>query len=200
MILAFDCDGVLADFNSAYGALIVKVSGEDRFPGGWKDDPNYPSTWFWEREAGYTKEVENKVWREHILKEGVFWTSLKPYEPETLKRIGKLSLTHDVYFVTHRMGKKAKQQTEEWLYKHGMVNYPTVICVKESTDKLAILQAIGAEAFIDDKPETCNDTALGRYGMKTYVLDQPWNRGKTNGKVLRVPSVQAMLEDLKLWT
>lgn len=176
MILAFDIDGCFADFTTTYGELLIKTSGKDLLPPGWRTDPNFPSVWYWEREAGYG-EWESKVWTEIILPGDKFWKELKPLPSAdmTLRHINRLAKQHDVYFLTHRPGKSAKSQTEEWLYEFG-INYPTVIV---TGDKAPILKAIGADFFVDDKWETVAQVSDLFYNVKPihlFLQDAPYNR------------------------
>lgn len=211
MTLAFDIDGCLANFTKGYAKLLIKVSGVDLFPPNWKgdDDPHFPTTWFWERAMGYG-QWEKAVWKEHILVDGKFWEKLPPLPgtPETLARINELAKAgHNIYFVTHRMGVEAKQQTERWLYKYG-INYPTVLL---SGDKLPLIKSLEVDAFIDDKPSTVNTVAVDNPQRRTFVKDAPYNRGMTPANLdgtpneayvvpvaIRVPSVAAMLDHLEL--
>ena len=180
-ILAFDIDGVLANFTKAYGELLTKVGGE-KLPKGWQDDPNFPPTWGWERPAGFSEEVENKVWTKYILQEGsLFWKNLEPLPTarETLMYLNGLVKkgAAECYFLTHRMGHNAKLQTEEFLFANGL-DYPTVIL---AADKMPWLRLLKASFFIDDKMETVQD--LSRVAseekwpdFQLYLKQAPYNR------------------------
>lgn len=181
--LAFDIDGVLADFTSSYGHALIEVTGRNLLPDGWETNPEFPLTWYWERDAGYTKEEEQKTWNEKILSSATFWKKLAPL-PDTkdvIKQINRLAREgHDIYFLTHRMGKQAKKQTEEWLYNLG-VNYPTVLL---SGNKTPLLQALEIDFFVDDKLSTVEDAALHymKRGKGCVVLkDAPYNREGRSG-------------------
>lgn len=208
--LGIDIDGCLANFSLAYGELLIKVSGQDRLPPGWKTDPNFPSTWYWERAAGYSPAVEKEVWDKHIIKNPAFWEDLDCYEwaPETVRQLNRLSKKgNDVYFITQRMGDRAKLQTEKWLYELGM-DYPTVCLVASHTEKVPIIRALGIGFFVDDKAETIVDVSqLVKPLEQTappfylYVKDAPYNRGVEypNGKVKHASSVKDALEQTGLW-
>lgn len=194
MRLGIDIDGCLADFNTAYGELIVKTTGIDFFPDGWKQDPNFPKTWNWEIDNGYTPEQIKKVW-DVIVKNPRFWKKLEPY-PETkevLKELNSLAKKGtDVYFLTHRMGVKAKQQTEEWLYDLGM-SYPTVLI---TGDKCPVLHNLGIRFFIDDKLATMNDVVrkLGVRDNHYYILNRPYNQ---SGREHGMKAANSILEALR---
>lgn len=207
MKLAIDIDGCLADFSSAYGDLLIKVSGRDLLPVDRKTNPDWPTTWYWERAAGYTKEIESEVWNNHILKTGTFWEDLEPMEHAsgTVRRLNALSKHHDIYFITQRMGVRAKLQTEKWLYELGM-DYPTVCLVTKGDEKVAIMQALGISFFVDDKAETVVDASrlvdpAEPSKFQLYVKDAPYNRVQyPAGKVTVVGSVKESLEKAGLWT
>lgn len=205
MKLAIDIDGCLADFNTGYGELLIQATGENKFPPTWKQDlaaGTYPTTWFWDREAGYTKEQEALVWQKYIQKQGIFWESLGAYPDaaETVRMLNRLmKLGHDIYYVTNRFGLKAKYQTEKWLYGLGM-DYPTVIL---SENKGPLLESLGADFFVDDKLSTI-ETVAAQYGatqkkMAIYLKDAPYNReGRTNSYKV-VSSVKEALKDFDVW-
>lgn len=194
MRLGFDIDGCLADFNSAYGKLLIEVTGVNHFKDGWETDPEFPKTWNWELDAGYTKEQMGMVW-DVILKNPKFWLNLEPM-PEAkalIKELNKLARKGtDIYFLTHRMGVKAKFQTEEWLYGLGM-HYPTVLL---TGDKAPILHNLGVKFFVDDKLATMNDIhrQLGSKGNHYYLLNRPHNQvGREHG----VRAVNSIVEALQ---
>lgn len=214
MRLAFDIDGVFADFSTAYANLLIEVDGKDRLPEGWRNNPElHTPVWYWERHYGYSKEVEKNVWENHILKSKDFWYELEalPGAGETIHHINKLvQRGHDVYFLTHRMGLKAKRQTEDWLNfiyddagnLRGMDN-PTVLL---SSDKTPILGALGINFYIDDKAETIVEASklvdvTDPNKFQLFVKDAPYNRVQyPSGKVTVVGSVKDALEKAGLWT
>lgn len=197
MKLTFDLDGVLANFNDAYHGRLLKVTGENRFPTDWQ-----PLSWDWDRDYGYTAQEIADTWA-NIWKDKLFWRKLKPLaEPEVFARIAVLSKTHDVYFLTHRSGIDAKQQTERWLYDQG-INYPTVIM---TGDKLPILKAIKADFFIDDKLDTMNEIVAAINEPKAkwqpshlYMMDAPYNRKNRDDRLHIATSVKHALEQANLW-
>ena len=170
--ICLDLDGVFCDFTRAYGDLLIKVGG-DLLPEGWRDDPTFPRTWFWERDAGYSAEIEKEVWHSHILQKGsTFWQTLEPLPDarETLMMLNARQKRGDaVWFVSHRMGYRAHQQTLDWLYENG-IDYP---CLFFAADKIPYLRLLDATFFIDDRIETLNE--LMRVATEEcWVLDKKW--------------------------
>lgn len=197
-VVGIDLDGCLADFTTAYAELLIFVSGRDLLPPGWRTDPRFPSTWFWERAAGYTPEEESEVWQEHILKPGTFWQSLDllPDAKSAIKQLNRLSMQgHDIYFLTHRMGKHAKLQTERWLYEHGM-SYPTVLL---TGDKAPVIASLKLDFYIDDKPDNLIE-ASRVMSSGLYVMDAPYNWQEVPPDLPRVKSVKDALITAGLWT
>lgn len=198
MKLAIDLDGCLANFTHAFGDLLIEHTDENLLGERWKEDPAFPSTWNWHLAAGYTDAQSERAWR-HVTTSDKFWLTLKPLDGAvgSLKQLNRLSkYGHDVYFITHRVGRKAKWQTEEWLETHGM-EHPTVIL---SGNKVPILAGIDADFFIDDKLQTVTD-AVAQFGggMTVMLKDAPYNReGRPDG-LIAVPSVEDALKHLELW-
>src|SRR3990167_1842049 len=114
-------DGVLANFIPAYQQLILEVSGVNRFH---PNDDKHPPCWDWPEYRGYSKDVINAAWA-RIRGCHDFWLSLgETTHCSTLRMcIFDLMRFHDIYFVTSRVGKDAKWQTEQWLILHLGMQY-----------------------------------------------------------------------------
>ena len=201
--VVLDIDGCLANFNHGYGDLLIKLEG-DKLPEDWKTNPEWPPVWFWDRDAGYSKETEEKAW-DTITSDPKFWQTLEPLEGarEVLMNLngqvkaGKI----EVYFITHRPGVKAKLQTENWLYDHG-IDFPTVLI---ASNKVPFLQAIKANFFEDDKAETVQDVSRASRSdewpdFKLYLKMAPYNKAIQGGTGYKgAVSVKDALIDTGLW-
>ena len=206
--ICYDLDGVLACFNHGYANLLISLSGKDLLPKGWRTDPNFPSVWYWERKYGYGGKWENKAWKEHILVNGWFWERLDPLPnmEEVFRQINRLAREgHQVYFLSHRQGKDAKRQSEKWLYAQG-IDYPTVLLVEKSPDKVPLLKALNIHFYVDDKLETMNelmqtadDERWRMDGRGFYLLDRPYNRTGRRNDVSVAISVKAAMVGAGLW-
>lgn len=170
--IGIDMDGIVVSFEHGYAPLLTSVSGID-FPE--VGSREWPRTWDWEKDAGVTNEQAGKVWG--IIKgSDTFWFDLPPHEgaEEFLGRINRLSpLDFDIYFITNRMGREVKSQTEEWLIQHGFGS-PTVLI---SGQKGNVANALNLDLYIDDKDTNCLDVVEKSPRTRCLVLDRPYNRG-----------------------
>jgi uncharacterized HAD superfamily protein len=186
--IVFDVDGVLADFiqgftnlaNGLYGTPVITTAMQptwDGYPG--MNGLQIDGTW---------DVIKKKDW--------TFWYNLHPLvSNEVFQRINDLSDDNQVYFVTARIGREAKQQTEGWLHKHGIV-YPTVII---SPNKGEACQLVKATHAIEDKAG--NAIAIQYMSSaRSYIIDRPYNRydnSVVGTKVKRVKTVDEFLNDVE---
>ena len=159
-------DGVLAQFNNSYAALLAQQTGII-FPA---ESDEWPDTWYWDRKAGVQKADETSAWKQ-IKSSDRFWFDLPPY-PDVMEFLIWLKyFRQDTYFVTNRSGNKAKYQTERWLHKAGFPE-PTVLI---SQEKDLVCKALEIMHYIDDKNENCKAVASFAPKTKGYMLKRPWN-------------------------
>jgi 5'(3')-deoxyribonucleotidase len=193
MKLGIDVDGVLADFNTAFIAYVIKVTGVDFFPARPFDIPcwNYPQYY------GYSEKQVTAVW-DVVKQDGRFWRTLPTYPNSrlSLNRLIDCGLRgDDVYYITNRMGVTPKCQTERWIRMLGYA-YPTVLI---TGDKAGAARVLELDAYIDDKWENCDAVSKTVYRgirVRTFLLDRPWNREMAPKLVTRVGSIAAMLNQL----
>lgn len=190
MIIQWDMDGVLANFNQGYRMLLNDSYGlrlnVDEKPAFWDDLPE-----------GVTPEMDKEVWK-YIKASDDFWFSLRPLvTPDVLDRIACLNA--DQYFVTSRVGATAKGQTEDWLAHHafgGASTYPSVIVSKRKSEAA---NALGATYAIDDKLGNVLQLYYNCPKTKVFCLDTPYNRldPRLAGRgVRRVYSVTEFLDGI----
>lgn len=208
MKLGIDIDGCLANFTHAFGDLLISTTGENKLPDNWRTSENFPATWNWHYDAGYTPDQVHRVWVGMVEGGGKFWRDLPalPTAEATIKQLDRLSKAgHEVYFLTHRSGKKAKQQTENWLIDHGMT-MPTVLL---TGNKLPVMVSLELDFFIDDKLATVNeiyrhysDPNAPKPANSPVILlkDAPYNwRGRVQG-LRSVHTVEEGLREIGLWS
>ncbi len=200
MNLGIDVDGVLGDFNKSMMEWCRKITGRDLFPPGYQ-----PHTWNYPEALGYTNEEVSAMWSA-IKRDELFWLSLDGY-PETpaaiVYLVNRRAQGDDIYFITNRVGVRAKGQTEAWLSGRGF-RQPTVLL---SGEKGLCAKALKLDAYIDDKWENCVDVAYEpvfnelkgqwetrRTATNVFLMDRPWNSGQFDPAVCRVQAVQLMTE------
>lgn len=195
--LGIDIDGVLANFCDAFAKVVTKQTGIT-FP---RTSKEWPAVWNWDRAAGVTPEQEALAWKT-VWADDNFWTNLAPM-PEaqmTATQLNHLAkLGHEVYYLTHRAGDRAKYQTEKFLFGIG-VDYPTVLL---GGDKVPLIRHLKLDFFIDDRPDTilevtrvAEEENLPVKGH-IFVKDAPYNKGVNVGQ--RVNLVMDALKQEGLW-
>jgi 5'(3')-deoxyribonucleotidase len=206
--IGVDVDGVLAQFNKPYAALLEELGvPTGTFP---IEDPLFPPCWDWDilymEKAGWSPEaIKAKIdvaWAA-IRKSTAFWATLPSYPTTHLDIINLRTVVEnawDVYFITCRPGMTAKFQTEAWLMSKGLKApfIPTVLIVENGeVNKSRLCKALELDAIIDDKPSNLQNV---RPPTTKYLLDRPFNREwyELGGheQCHRVKSVTEMLEKL----
>ena len=173
MRIGFDVDGVLARFTTAYQQLVVDVAGVDLFEPG---DATDPPCWNWPEYRGYDKNTIDKVWG-HIKGSHDFWMSLSELPDCCTLRTLILDLQrwHDIYFVTSRVGRDVKWQTEQWLRLHLQMDLPTVLM---SSEKGLVAKALKLDVYVDDNADNVNDvirrtTPTQNFVPAMYCIENP---------------------------
>lgn len=167
MNLAIDIDGVLADFNTSFGKLLMKIQPELKID---IYSSAYPAVWDYPKHYGFSAETINAAWTE-VKNSGLFWRSLFPYMTahKDIWELSKARWVHDIYFVTTRPGKTAKAETEEWLRANGFENATVVICY----DKPILCEAMKIDLIVDDKPE---NLWMEYGGCRRALFKRPYNK------------------------
>jgi len=170
--IAFDIDGVLADFSGRF-CEFLRFSHGDHLPVINGDESVVDYEWkFYPLENHHIQKAF-----EDILHIKDFWLSLEA------KSIDELNWIHflqdkkiDVYFITSRHAtcgpKTPAQESSEWLQKMGWKN-PNVIV---SFNKGAVVNALGINYFIDDHVSNCLDVLKFAPLCNTYLLSCAHNK------------------------
>jgi len=189
-------DGCLAQFNASFADEILSVIGDRRWPEGY--DTSDPPVWEWPRHFGYTKEEEDRVWQE-VWASKYFWHDLDVIlgELKSLYLLNDLSRCdgHEIYFITHRKGRCAQWQSNEWLQEHGVAC--SAVLISQSRNKFPLIQALGLDAYIDDNIDTANDLAReqaeGAIQTRIYLRSTRHNQESRHPGLRVVDSVWEML-------
>jgi len=185
-------DGTLADLSSAYAAV------EDRLFGAEAAEHERPAPEAREEEQHVeigdapAEPVEiprklssrraairsgtrhrDRIWRV-IEATPNFWTTLKPIDPEAIKRINQLTLEHnwEVFFITQRpatAGANVQWQTHKWLLEYG-IEMPNVIPLSGGRGKVA--SALQLDYLIDDTPQNCVDVLSDSSTRAILLVDE----------------------------
>ena len=186
--IAFDLDGVLADFETAYREVEERLFGaadaeqpvlepeaqaaEESENDG--DDPTLP-----QERAGTTDHPrfrptpgrQSRVWREIEATEN-FWETLKPIDDSVVPRIQALASQHnwEIFFVTQRPGSAGdtvQRQTQRWLVRQGFET-PSVLVLQRSRGRLA--DALSLDYLVDDSTKNCVDVISESHTKALLVL------------------------------
>lgn len=162
--VAFDLDGVLADFLGAYERIADElfvgwrnrtdtqsesVMSEDPAPGDIGGEPA--------RRLSTRRQAA--VWK-RIRSTDDFWLTLDPIDPKAVSEIQEraASMGWDVFFVTQRpatAGRTVQVQTQRWLMEQGFA-LPSVIVHTGARGRLA--SALELDFLVDDSVQHCVDT------------------------------------------
>lgn len=170
--IGFDMDGVLADFESAFREFEVRLFGEDAPPAeqpearaAEEERGETPRRRASDRREGETPSAQlqtrrklDRVWAA-IEATPNFWTTLKPIDPDAVRRIKEMMERHgwEVFFITQRPrteGQTVQRQTQRWLVEQGF-DWPSVLVVPASRGRAAA--ALHLDYLVDDSPKNCLD-------------------------------------------
>lgn len=203
MKIGIDIDGVLADFQPAYRAALIKATGKDLYP-----DADYNACypcWQHPQHWGYTNADNKAAWA-IIADNEFFWEHLEGY-PNTEEALFNIHQNiamryWEVYFITDRPGKWPKIQTERWLRGKNTLNMtnrdefrPTVLVTGE---KGQMANALKLDSYIDDKWENCLDVWNASGQTHVWMLERPWNAGWRQDAVRKgITPVKSLTDMLK---
>ena len=193
MRLAFDMDGVLADFAGAYRLIAHRLRPRGPATGILALSAADPS-------AGPTSSrLERRIWREIRSTEN-FWTTLDPLEPDVAAGIHERAVRHrwETFFVTQRPathGDTVQRQTQLWLVGQGFP-LPAVIAHRSSRGKLAA--ALELDFLVDDTVEHCVDVLDVSSARPILVCRKENPVVETNAKRLGIATCRSVTEALNI--
>lgn len=147
--IAFDIDGVLANFTRGFTRIAHELFGT---PVG---DGQSQETWYFEHypQLGLTKEhckwPDGPLWSA-IFSSPTFWEELDPFNVSVMQRINRI---RNKVFITNRPGIDTQGQSERFLQKWGIED-PVVIVAEQ---KLPVALEYGVVAMTDDYIKNCNE-------------------------------------------
>jgi 5'(3')-deoxyribonucleotidase len=169
--IAFDMDGVLADFDTAFRDVELRLFPEEPAPVEKPEDRaeieerqgQMPTS---EGQKDKTAEPPrvlarrkmDVVWGE-IESTKDFWSTLKPIDPGAVRRIQEMTIRHgwEVFFITQRPkteGETVQRQTQRWLAEQGFA-WPSVLVMPGPRGRAAAV--LHLDYIVDDSPKNCVD-------------------------------------------
>ena len=192
--IAFDLDGVLADFAAAYGRIADRINPESRRRRSATEEAPAAAP------AAETAEPANeaardrraapnrrRVWKA-IRSTPDFWLTLDPIDADVIPRLYERAVSGrwEVFFVTQRpatAGDTVQRQSQLWLAKHGF-ELPSVIVHQGSRGALAA--ALEVDALVDDTVENCVDVVSQSRARAILVAPEADDATDANAKRLGI--------------
>lgn len=212
--IGFDLDGTVADMYSAlrreatalFGEEVLRTPeeastpqepGKEQAPEPKPEDDHTATLAI--QELHLTARQQNQLW-DHVKKIENFWTTLPELEPGIISRLAKIAADRrwEIIFLTTRpstKGELVQLQSQRWLEAHGF-QYPSVFVVQRSRGKIA--DALGLDAFVDDRPENCLDIAVESKAKVILLWHGNPNDVPAGAKRLGVRAVSTPTEALAL--
>jgi hypothetical protein len=183
--IAFDLDGVLADFRTAFQQAADEAGVGAR-----------PHT----AEASAIDPLSSREIKEiwaHVKRSNNWWTRLNAYEPQQLTRLYELARRWkwEVVFMTRRPatdGDPVQFQTQWWLEQHGFY-FPAVVTVPGSRGELA--NALRLDVIVDDQLLNCVDVVGGSTAKALLLLRDGHDRAAEEHAISRGIGVVKTLEE-----
>ncbi len=174
MKIAFDIDGVLADFSAGS----IRVIRDLNLVPGLPDDYEHHA---WD----FNDILAPGQWRRevfgHMLTQENMWLNLPAHEENcaALKEYIVRNGERDICFVTSRPpcpGASVVLQTQLWLNEHDIGTIGMNVFVTENSDhKRQVLEGERIQFYIDDLGGNVRATA-GIVDHRAFLLDRPYNR------------------------
>lgn len=167
--IAFDIDGVLANFTRGFTRLGNKLFGT---PVG---DAQSQQCWMFEEfpELGLDKAKCSDIWKHIINADEVeskaFWANLDPLNPSILYMIDQIK---NKLFITNRPGVLPREQSIIFLERWGVTS-PTVIL---GAEKGPVAVAQNVVATVDDYSKNCYDIKGVLPSCYVAMLYTPYNK------------------------
>jgi hypothetical protein len=220
--IAFDMDGTVADLSSAYAALEERIFGaetaeheqpapeareeEQHAEEGQPDGatPAAPRPEVARRHERRTSiksasRHRDRIWRV-IEATPDFWLTLKPINPDALKRLNHLTREHrwEVFFITQRpatAGGTVQWQTHRWLLEHG-ISMPNVIPLSGGRGRAA--SALQLDYLVDDTPQNCVDVLSDSSTRAILLIDPDDPIAEASARRLGIGTAPSISEALDL--
>lgn len=183
--VAFDIDGVLADFRTAFQQAAQEAGVSNRTA-----EAESPSS-----DPLSSRDIK-AIW-DLVKRTPNWWTKLHPYEPGQLVRLYELARRWkwEVVFMTRRPsteGDPVQFQTQWWIEQQGFY-YPAVVTVPGSRGELA--NALRLDVIVDDQLLNCVDVVGGSTAKALLLLRDGQDKATQDHAVSRGIGVVSTLEE-----
>jgi 5'(3')-deoxyribonucleotidase len=179
-IVGIDCDGVLASDRLLWQVMRKRYPAY--IPARYEDLGGYD----WPRATDATTQLCLR-----LSADPAFAGRLEPipYMAEALRQLAAAG--YRLHVVTVRP-ESVRGVTRRWLARQGVgICVEEIHCVERGLDKVEVARELGYVAFVEDNHTTAE--ALGAAGVRSYLLDAPYNRLPARYSV-RVQDWRALLQ------
>jgi hypothetical protein len=185
---------VLADFASAFHDVETRLFGS-----GAPLDEGQPEQEEQRQEEGAARRRRDRVWRQ-IESTPNFWATLRPLDPDAVRRIHQLMLRHqwEVFFITQRPrteGETVQRQTQRWLVDQGF-DLPSVLVLAGSRGAAA--KALRLDYHVDDSTQNCLDVVSESRAKPLLIVPHQDEATTTSARKLGIGTVASIDECLTL--
>jgi hypothetical protein len=208
--IAFDMDGVLADFDRAFREVELRLFG-DEIPAPAQETPEARAAEEersknrkaggapFARDIGPTRRKLDKVWAT-IAATPDFWTTLQPIDRTAVRQIKEAAVRHgwEVFFITQRpptAGEPVQRQTQRWLVEQGF-DWPSVVALPGSRGKAAA--ALSLDYVVDDSSRNCVDVISDSNARALLVAKDPDDRTVASARKLGIGVARSIAECLEI--
>jgi hypothetical protein len=214
--IAFDLDGTLADFETAFRRHAQRLYGTDEADAsvepeareveerklaeqeepGTRVDADPPAV---TRESPRVRRRRlDDVW-DAIEATTNFWTSLRPIEPGVIVRIREMAERHrwEVFFITQRPateGETVQRQSQRWLIQQGF-DMPSVIVLSGARGKL--VAALDLDYLVDDSAKNGVDVISESNARVLLVIRDADEPTETSARRLGLGVVRSVTDALE---
>ena len=202
--IAFDMDGVLADFSTAFhevehrlfGASSVVLAEAPELAAQHEEDAADPAA----ARSANPREMRRRrdvIW-DAIHKTPDFWTTLQPLDAGAVRRIHgmMLRLGWEVFFITQRpstVGQTVQRQTQQWLHLQGF-DMPSVLVISGSRGAAA--GALRLNFHVDDSPQNCLDVVADSRARPILIVSEADEITEASARRLRIGVARSIGEAL----
>jgi uncharacterized HAD superfamily protein len=187
--IGIDIDEVLANHLEKLNEFYYEKTGQEF------NEEDY-NTYNWWEVWDITKEEAIEIDKE--FKRSTFFREILPVD-ETVDIVKQLSLKNELFIITSR-SIEIKELTLNWFFNHFEINLPIIHSGDfwgSNKSKAQICEELGVSIFIEDHPVYALDCA--KNGIKTFLLDKPWNRNyEQHENLIKVQNWKEIIERLEI--